>query len=216
MPGWPNDFEQFSHALKTSIALGLPGANAQYMLVPPNRPRPDLTLVKQEKNPRLAGVLALFYPIENKPHLVLMKRNTYPGVHSGQISLPGGQIEPHDETIEATALRETHEEIGVAAHLVDIVGRLTELYIPPSNFLVQPIVGLAKSRPHFVPEAKEVERVLEIPFAAFAHPENLKETTVSARGFTMQVPAFTIDGEIIWGATAMILGELLAILNERG
>jgi 8-oxo-dGTP pyrophosphatase MutT (NUDIX family) len=214
MRGWANDFERFSQALKTSIALGLPGADAQYSLVPPNRPRPDLNAVKQEKNPRLAGVLALFYPIENTPHLVLMKRNTYPGVHSGQISLPGGQIEPHDVDIEATALRETHEEIGVAPNLVDVVGRLTELYIPPSNFLVQPIVGFAKSRPDFVPEAKEVERVLEIPFAAFAQPENLRETTVSARGFTMQVPAFTIGDEIIWGATAMILSELLAIIKE--
>jgi hypothetical protein len=79
---------------------------------------------------------------------------------------------------------------------------------------VQPIVGFAKSRPDFVPEAKEVERVLEIPFAAFAQPENLRETTVSARGFTMQVPAFTIGDEIIWGATAMILSELLAIVKE--
>lgn len=214
MLGWAKDFDRFSDQLVRGIAQGLPGMDAQYSLVPPNRPRPDLALVKQEKNPRLAGVLALFYPIENTPHLVLMKRNTYPGVHSGQISLPGGQIEPHDENIVATALRETHEEIGVATQHIEVVGQLTELYIPPSNFLVQPVVGFARSRPDFVPEVKEVDRLLEIPFVEFAMPENLRETTVNARGFTLNVPAFTVDGEIVWGATAMILSELLALLRE--
>lgn len=216
MLGWAKDFDRFSAELLKGMAQGLPGMDAQYSLVPPNRPRPDLTLVKKEKNPRLAGVLALFYPIENAPHLVLMKRNTYPGVHSGQISLPGGQREAHDTDIVATALRETHEEIGVETRHIEVIGQLTELYIPPSNFLVQPVVGFARSRPDFVPEAKEVDRLLEIPFAEFALPGNLKETTVSARGFTLNVPAFTVDGEIIWGATAMILSELLALLKKPG
>jgi 8-oxo-dGTP pyrophosphatase MutT (NUDIX family) len=214
MLGWAKDFDHFSNELASAMAKGLPGMDAQYSLVPPNRPRPDLALVKKEKNPRLAGVLALFYPIENTPHLVLMKRNTYPGVHSGQISLPGGQHEAHDASIIATALRETHEEIGVETRHIEVIGQLTELYIPPSNFLVQPVVGLAKFRPSFVPEAKEVHRLLEIPFAEFAKPENLKETTVSARGFTINVPAFSVDGEVVWGATAMILSELLALLKQ--
>lgn len=213
MLGWAKDFDRFSAQLVKGIAQGLPGMDAQYALVPPNRLRPDLALVKLENNPRLAGVLALFYPIDNTPHLVLMKRNTYPGVHSGQISLPGGQIEPHDANIVATALRETFEEIGVAKQHIEVVGQLTELYIPPSNYLVQPVIGFARSRPDFVPDTKEVNRILEIPFGVFAMPENLKDTLVDARGITLRVPAFTVDGEIIWGATAMILSELLALLR---
>jgi len=208
MPGWDKSFSTFRTHLFDALKGELPGVEAQFKLVPPGRAKPDFELIKKEKNPRRAGVLALFFPVKEEPHLVLMKRNEYPGVHSGQISLPGGQWEPHDPDLVATALRETHEEIGVSQDLIEVIGVLSEVYIPPSNFLVQPVIGLASRRPNFVPEQSEVQHLLEIPFRAFLDTNNLKTTEVNARGNRYVVPAYTIDNEIIWGATAMMIAEL--------
>ena len=213
MLGWDNNFDIFKVALRNGLALGLPGVEAQYRLVPPDRPRPNFVDI-ENKNPRKAGVLALFYPIHEVPHLVLMKRNTYPGVHSGQISLPGGQIEEIDENITQTALRETHEEIGVHPNIVQVLGNLTQVYIPPSNFLVQPVLGFTNSRPEFIPEQKEVSEVIEVPFVDFINRANFRETRVEARGLIMQVPAYHINEHIIWGATAMMISEMIALLKS--
>ena len=132
MRGWDN-FDDFSGVLREGLSSSLPGMDAQYKLVPPGRARPDLAEIKHTRNPRLAGVLALFYPIDQIPHVVLMKRNTYPGVHSGQISFPGGQHEEFDHDMVATALREAEEEVGVERESVEVLGSLTEVYIPPSH-----------------------------------------------------------------------------------
>lgn len=214
MRGWDSSFLAFREHLAQALRRDLPGIEAQFRLVPPGRPKPNLEEIKQSKNPRKAGVLALLYPIEDKPHLVLMKRHEYPGVHSGQISFPGGQWEPHDADLFATALRETQEEIGVAHGYVKVIGGLSEIYIPPSNFLVQPVVGIANTRPEFVPEEKEVQRILEIPFREFLNPANLRVTNVKARGFTMRVPAYAVENEIIWGATAMMIAELTHLFDD--
>jgi 8-oxo-dGTP pyrophosphatase MutT (NUDIX family) len=214
MLGWDRDFEKFRTYLELGLLNDLPGFEAQFKLVPPTRNRPDFKEIERQ-NPRIAGVLALFYPVENVPHLVLMKRNTYPGVHSGQISLPGGQKENIDHDLIATALRETHEEIGVKPDTIDVLGYLTKVFIPPSNFLVQPVVGVMASKPSFVPDVKEVDELLEIPFSLFSDARNFKETTVQARNLKMKVPAYHVNNEIIWGATAMMISELTHLLKPR-
>lgn len=214
MLGWDSDFETFLRVLKAGVLNNLPGVEAQYKLLPPGRPLPNFDLIERQ-NPRLAGVLALFYPVNNIPHLVLMKRNVYEGVHSGQISLPGGQKEEIDIDLVATALRETHEEIGVAPEIVEVLGSLTRVFIPPSNFLVQPVVGVAKNRPAFVPDLKEVDELVEVPFHVFLDTSNFKETSVFARSLEMKVPAFHVQNEIIWGATAMMIAELAQIMKPR-
>jgi len=213
MLGWDKDFNAFKAAVSKGLALGLPGVEAQYRLVPPDRPRPNFDEI-ETNNPRKAGVLALFYPVAEVPHLVLLKRNTYPGVHSGQISLPGGQAEELDGNITETALREAHEEIGVHPKEVSVLGNLTRVYIPPSNFLVQPVLGISKQRPAFIPEAKEVSALVEVPFHIFLNSEYFRETRVEARGLVMHVPAYHIDGHVIWGATAMMISEIVALLKS--
>jgi 8-oxo-dGTP pyrophosphatase MutT (NUDIX family) len=213
MPGWDN-FEAFATALHRSFKRPLPGINAQYKLVPSGRAKPDLEHIKHARNPRYAGVLALFYPIENVPHVVLMKRTTYPGVHSGQISFPGGQKEHFDHDIIATALREADEEVGIQEPDVQVVGSLTEVYIPPSNFLVTPVIGLQFDQPSFKADKTEVDSILEVPFHQFLLPENLLRAKVEAGGYTLQVPSYHVQNEVIWGATAMMISELTHLFKQ--
>jgi 8-oxo-dGTP pyrophosphatase MutT (NUDIX family) len=143
--------------------------------------------------------------------LVFIKRTSYPGVHSAQISFPGGKAEKHDADILQTALRETEEEIGVAATDIEILGNLSRVYIPPSNFMVQPVVGAIPYKPTFTPHSKEVDVLLPMPFEAFLTANTMQNTRVETRGLVMHVPAFNVQNEIIWGATAMMVAELRAL-----
>ena len=163
---------------------------------------------------RRAAVLMLLYPHNGLIYLPLIVRPTYAGVHSGQIALPGGKVEPQDASLVATALRETEEEIGVRVPEAQVLGELSELYIPPSNMRVFPVVALAPERPKYTPDLREVVQVLDFSLAAFADPNHQTHTTVRVAGnVTMEAPSFVIEERIIWGATAMMISELLAILE---
>jgi 8-oxo-dGTP pyrophosphatase MutT (NUDIX family) len=136
--------------------------------------------------------------------------------HKGQISLPGGRREG-EELIEQTALREAQEELGVAPCAVEVLGALTPLYIPPSDFCITPVVGWTGARPDWQPDAVEVAEVLEIPLRHLADPANLHKETWQPGELSMQVPYFLVRGHRVWGATAMVLSEFLALLDsERG
>ncbi len=213
MPGWDN-FQAFLRKIEQASQGNLPGQDAQFKLVPPGRDKPNLDLIESQ-NPKRAGVLALFYPVEDQPHVVLMKRNTYPGVHSGQISFPGGRLEPEDADLTETALRETEEEIGVDRSSIRVLGLLSKVFIPPSNFLVQPVMGFLDHRPEFVPHDHEVDELLELPMSSFTNPQNLRATRVDVRGFKVDVPAFHINGNIIWGATAMMMSEITHMVGNK-
>jgi 8-oxo-dGTP pyrophosphatase MutT (NUDIX family) len=163
---------------------------------------------------RKAGVLALFYPKDGQVYLPFIRRNEYPGVHSGQVSFPGGGWEREDVDLTATALRETEEEIGVDRRLVTPVGRLSDLFIPPSNFLVTPVLAYTTKKPDFRPDPAEVERILEVRLQDLLEPATItdKEITIFP-DVRLKVPCFYIDGQVIWGATAMMLCELVDVLN---
>jgi len=165
---------------------------------------------------RRASVLALLYPIKAQLHLLYIQRTSPKrDRHAGQISFPGGSVEAHDVDAAATALRETEEEVGIPRDTVEVFGGLTQLYIPVSNFLVDPFVGYLPERPTFVLQESEVARVLELPLADFL--------TVNARqvgprklanGFSLpDVPYWAVAGEEVWGATSMITAELLESLT---
>ena len=163
---------------------------------------------------RAASVLALIYPVADELHLLFIQRTSPPGDrHGGQISFPGGSADPGDDGPAATALREAEEEVGIDPARVELLGELTPLYIPVSNFLVNPFVGYLPERPHFVLQESEVARVLELPLAAF-----FVEGIVGYRdkklfnGLVLkEVPHWLVGGEAIWGATAMMVGELVAV-----
>ncbi|MCU0400497.1 MAG: CoA pyrophosphatase [Algoriphagus sp.] len=167
-------------------------------------------------NHRKSAVLLLFFPQEGKGFFPLIKRPVYTGAHSGQVALPGGKVEPTDPDVIFTALREAEEEIGIDAGKVEVLGRLSDLYIPTSNFLVSPVIGFLSDTPRLIPEQKEVARIIRTEVQSIFQPQIKKRThLVVGGGMRLDTPYFAIDGEVVWGATAMILSELLHLLEGK-
>ena len=166
---------------------------------------------------RKGAVLMLFYPDSHNSFVPFIKRPEYPGVHSGQIAFPGGKWEPFDRDLSVTALRESEEEIGVYAEKVTLLGKLSDVYIPPSNFLVSPYIGFISEKPDFKPEPKEVERIISCPFPVLLDKEIRKLTQVKgSSGPRFETPYFDIENEVVWGATAMMLGEFTYLWENSG
>ena len=194
----------------------LPGPSAQRIMAPLNR-RDDPTLLSVEgKRAREAATLVLLYPYaEGESALVLTVRQ--PGLrdHSGQISFPGGRRE-NGETFEETALREGWEEVGVDPATPRVLGQLTPLFIPPSQFSVYPVVAAMDVRPPFVPHEAEVAALLEVPLLRLLDPATRRASVRTVRGGTFDVPFFSLDGHEVWGATAMMLAEFVVLLEDLG
>jgi 8-oxo-dGTP pyrophosphatase MutT (NUDIX family) len=210
-------FPEFINKLKFELSRPLPGKQAQLRMTSNRRLR-EMMEFHQLDNAIKSSVLILLYPgKENaQPDFVVTLRPIYNGIHSGQISLPGGQFEFSDETLMQTALRETHEEIGIDPAGITIIGPLTELYIPPSNYIVQPFVGFINAYPEFHPRHEEVKQIIEIQVTQLLDDKNVMEKEINVRGVQVLAPSFVINGTIIWGATAMILNEFKEILKETG
>jgi len=207
--------DAFIQHLQTRLKGALPGAAAHHRMAHPFRP----TAIPPPEGASLAGVLALFFPKNEAWQLALIERvSTHAGDrHSGQIGFPGGKYEAGDGILMNTALRETHEEVGVAPGEVNMLGALTEIYIPVSNFLVHPFVGWMEYAPVFQPQWSEVQSVLEVPFQVLEDPATLQTTDIRvANNLTFkEVPYFSLSGKVVWGATAMILSELLEVAAGR-
>jgi len=208
------DFQDFLQYVPNLIPVELPAVAAHIKMAPKERiealKNPDLKI----ENPRIAAVMMLFYPKDGKTHLVLIVRNAYNGVHSSQIAFPGGKYETNDSDYQQTALRETHEEIGVSPEKIEVVKHFTPMYIPPSNFLVHPFLGIAKEELLFYPDVREVADIIELPLSVFLDDEIIVEATLSTSyANNILVPAFNIQNHIVWGATAMILSELRDVLK---
>lgn len=163
-----------------------------------------------KSSPISAAVLILIYPSGSRITLVLIKRNEYEGPHSAQVSFPGGAWENSDGSLEETALRETREELGIEEK-VTLLGSLTPLYIPVSNFMVTPFLGYTNHRPIFHPDPTEVQYVIEASLDSFGDPANLRSETVTRQKQNLLIPYYFIKREKIWGATAMIISEFLQL-----
>ncbi len=159
--------------------------------------------------------MALLYPRSDDWYMVfiLRKSNNARDRHRGQIGFPGGRYEETDADLSVTARRETEEEVGVYMTDIELLGSLTDLYIPVSNFLVSPFVGKLNYAPTFVPQESEVDEILEVPFRQLADPTIVKQTDMTVgEGITLnQVPYFDLQGKVLWGATAMMVSELLEV-----
>jgi 8-oxo-dGTP pyrophosphatase MutT (NUDIX family) len=166
-------------------------------------------------NARESGVLVLFYLKEKELHLVLMQRPTYDGAHSGQVSFPGGKRETSDRDIIHTALREANEEVGVIENDVDVIGKLSDVYIPVSNFNVSPIVGFVDYYPQFIIDAREVKEIIELKLSDLTAVEELIHSKITLPNKTIiKAPSFIVKDKVIWGATALMLNELRWLLRE--
>jgi 8-oxo-dGTP pyrophosphatase MutT (NUDIX family) len=187
----------------------LPGIAAQITMAPRPRPLRPPAGVK----PRQAGVLLMLYPIHGALHLLLTVRTSDLEHHSGQVSLPGGGWEEGDVSLEETALREAREEIGIDTDGLELFGPLTYLYVPPSNNLVHPFVAYATQRPAFHPDPKEVADLLDVPLTLLLDPATRREEDWTWRGAPLHVPFYAVGEHKVWGATAIILAEFLALLT---
>ena len=208
------DFQDFLQYVPNLIPVELPAGAAHIKMAPKERADTLKNLDLQAVNPRIAAVMMLLYPKNKETHLVLIVRNAYEGVHSSQIAFPGGKYEIFDISYEATALRETQEEVGILSEKIEIVKEFSPMYIPPSNFLVHPFLGISHDELSFYPDVREVADIIELPLSVFLDDEIIMEATLSTSyGSNILVPAFNIQNHIVWGATAMILSELREVLK---
>jgi 8-oxo-dGTP pyrophosphatase MutT (NUDIX family) len=209
------DFQDFLRIVPHFSAVNLPGVDAHNIMVPKERLEIMKNLNFEQIKPKIAAVMMLFYPKNGITHLVLIIRNSYEGVHSSQIAFPGGKHENEDANFEETALRETHEEIGIHPKKIEIVKAFTKLYIPPSNFMVYPFLGICKEEITFYPNSTEVSGIIELPLSTFLSDTitvNSKVKTSYANA--IDVPAFKIEDHVVWGATAMMMSELKVVLKD--
>ncbi|MBW3466463.1 NUDIX hydrolase [Arthrospiribacter ruber] len=202
------EFGEVIRRLEMLLQQPLPGRKGQITMAP--MPVDETRFAQQtRKDFRKGAVLMLFYPDESGIcHVPFIKRPTYPGVHSGQIAFPGGKMEESDGDLAYTALRESEEEIGIDASKVVLLGRMSDLYIPPSNFMVSPYLGYLHDKPVFSPDPSEVERIIRCPFPRILDRSIRKSGSVKVHGgIRIEAPYFDIESEMVWGATAMMLGE---------
>lgn len=199
--------------LERRLREAKPGPSAQLRMAPNPRlgHRP---YTEVEDSCLKAGVLILLYPRDGETYLSLIRRTGLVFHHRDQIGLPGGRLEAGEDFVRA-ALRETHEELGIAPEGLKVIGDLTPLYIPPSNFCAYPVVAVASATPDFRPDPREVAEVIEIPLWHLADPDRAGRETWLAGGRSLEVPFYAFGRHKIWGATAMILSEFLEILGSN-
>ena len=204
---------KFSARLQAALSGPLPGNSAHLKMA--SRLRREKYAFNHDTSTAIqSSVLILLYPFMDEVTTVFIRRQTYDGVHSGQISFPGGRTEPGDQNRIDTALREASEEVNIDPAQVAVIGTLTELYIPPSNYLVLPVVGISSRRPKFVPERTEVAEIIESGLGFLFDKNQRKETRIVVRGTEIEAPYFDVDNHMVWGATAMILSELSDVISS--
>jgi 8-oxo-dGTP pyrophosphatase MutT (NUDIX family) len=206
-------FSDFKNILLKINDFKLPGVNSFLKLAPPTR-------FKQFKegfeaiNPDHAAVMLLLYPDKNlNTRMSFILRNKYNGVHSNQVSFPGGKIDKLDNNLSQTAIRETVEELGVNESNINIIKPLTQIYIPPSNFNVQPFVATYDEKPFFYPDSFEVSKVIEPLLEDLFKVKNI-DSLITLQNKNILVPSFNIEGHVVWGATAMILNEFITLMKN--
>lgn len=200
-------------AVEEGMKAGLPGARAHE----PMRAKPLGPVIPKFEHktpPRSGSVLLLLCPESGVIRFPLIKRPEYQGMHSGQISLPGGKAEPGELPVQ-TALREAYEEIGVQPEFVRVLGTLSQFYVIPSNILVTPVVGVSANEPVYCPDASEVVRIIQGNLFDLLADDAVREKEIEVAGrYRMRAPHFEIEGEVVWGATAMMLNEFRVMLRE--
>jgi 8-oxo-dGTP pyrophosphatase MutT (NUDIX family) len=203
----------FIKAISERLKKPLPGEKSHRRMASKVRLQ-QLIFDHDKSNAIPSSVLILFYEDVGVLKTVFILRQTYDGVHSGQVSFPGGRMEENDKSLIETALREAQEEVNIIPHEVKILGTLSEMYIPPSNFLVLPIVAFQGSRPDFIAEESEVAQIIETDLSFLFDESRIKETELDVRGYKIHAPYFDVHGHVVWGATAMILSELKDVFED--
>ena len=209
-------FSIFNKQIVKITKLDLPGEASHYKMAPIERLK-ELTKQSLKKNKaKRASVMVLFYPNKaGETHLALILRKTYKGVHSAQVGFPGGRQEVSDLSSRHTALRETQEEIGVLQEDIRVLKKLTKIYIPPSNFFVEPFIGICEKTPQFILQQTEVEALIEVKISDLLDDGIYCTRRLSTSYATdIEVPAYILNTHVVWGATAMMLSEVRELLKQ--
>lgn len=204
----------FGSKLKSSISKGLPGSGIQMQMLSSNRLLRDFPVIP-DPDARTAAVLILLFPRKGKVHTVFMQRPEYEGFHGGQISFPGGKKEKGDGNIIHTALREAEEETGIDSSLIEVAGTLTPLFIPVSRMVVTAVTAWTSDEPVFKPDPREVVFLIEADLTRFTDPSIVQVRPMKIRGEVYDIRYFSYEGHVIWGATAMMLNELMEIIRRE-
>jgi 8-oxo-dGTP pyrophosphatase MutT (NUDIX family) len=205
--------KNFAEKLKIEISNGLPGTEVQWALASSDRMIKGFPRVPREDS-SVAAVLIPLYPVNGKIYTVFIQRTEYNGIHSGQISFPGGKKELSDIDLIHTAMREASEETGINQDDINIIDILTPLYIPVSNIVVTPVVAWMDKKPLFNPQIDEVFTIIEADIQTLLDPSIIKVKPFEIRGEMIDIKYFNYKNTVIWGATAMILHELLTIIRR--
>ena len=191
----------------------LPGEKAHLELAPY---RKNVKFNYEQNKPKIASTLLLLYPKDNNVYFCLIERPEYEGTHSNQISFPGGKNE-NGETIKQTAIRETFEEVGIDPISINIIGEMTQVYVPPSNFLIHPFVGYLDLEPSFKADKREVKKIIEVNIEDLFSDEIIKNKKMTFNrkegDFILEVPYLDLNNEVVWGATSVILNEFRKMLQ---
>ena len=201
--------------LKQKFELPLSGLNSHLKMAPEHRADELKNNKDASVNARKSAVMILFFQEDNALKMIVIRRSVYVGIHSGQIAFPGGRYEEEDGDVRVTALREIEEEIGIPKDKIEIIGRLSDIYVPPSNFMISIFVGYLAEKPVYKIDEREVEEVIEIPFSDFFKPDVIKQKDfyVNSIKAVSNAPYFDVTNAEIWGASAMVISELLDILK---
>ncbi|SDX86049.1 NUDIX domain-containing protein [Lutibacter oricola] len=208
------NFNTFKNTIATLQQNKLGGLDAQFKLAPAIRLKFNHELI-EKANPKIAAVLALFYPDKNnETQFLLTLRASYKGTHSAQISFPGGKFDKVDSDLKSTALREANEEVGLHLNDTFVFKEMTNVYIPPSNFMVTPFLATVDYKPNFKIN-NEVEQLIEVPLKDLLNKNSISKTTITTSYATnLDVPCFKFNNQIVWGATAMMLSEIRELFNS--
>ena len=208
------NFDELIHFLEKRLKKEMPGSIAHNRMKP-KMPNGAPLRIKHATSPREGGVLILFFEEDGEVKFPLIQRPTYKGVHSGQMALPGGRRELEDSGLIATALRETEEEIGVSRNAIQVIGTLSKFFVAASNYDVLPVIGKVNERPHFTPDPREVHDIVTPSVSHLIAEDRLKEKEITAgSGMQLMSPYFDLENRTVWGATAMMLSELVTILED--
>lgn len=198
--------------IRAKLMSSLPGHKAHSKIMAHRKPLDQLGGIP--KDAKQSAVLLLVYPRKRQDHIVFILRSTYEGVHSAQVGLPGGKVEEQDKDLLATALREANEELAIDEDKIEVLGQLSSLYVPPSNFVIHPFIAVQKTEPTFVPDEHEVAEIIEYPISELVKEEALIDTIVKVPGGKMKTKGFMLEDRILWGATAMIIQEFVDLIAE--
>jgi len=202
--------------IKQKLNQDLPGILSHLKMAPANRIHELKDLEKQIKTAMKSAVMILLYPHNNQLKVVFIRRSYYVGIHAGQIAFPGGRYEDFDIEIKNTALREIQEEIGLNSENIEVIGRISDIYVPPSNFLISVFVGYLPQKPQYKIDEREVNEIIEIELSEFYKKDNIleKEFVVPSTSTSVFAPYYKVGNIELWGASAMVMSEFLDIIGQ--